>query len=288
MPKSTLGKQSYSNLKSEPVFGFGSGTRQQREKIFISKEVSKAEVSAEGPGAIYNLPASIGGKQPDGQKSDPPVWTFNKANRFPKASKDLPGGVEDPGHKYNIEQPLGRSPSSGQLSHVRSEPLFTFGTSTREKIEKASFPKPGIEAPGPGSYVREGSFGKIVNSRYGTQPRFTMSSRSVMPDGSKAREGGSHYDLPGTFMRQPSSRFANGSSVSFGTSTRAQQQKMRNPEADSPGPAAGYMVSGALGKQLNSRNRSGGTSVFSKDTRFKDVFKKKDVYIVPGPGSYDY
>ena len=34
------------------------------------------------PAAIYHLKPSVGGKQPDGRKADPPVWKFAKANRF--------------------------------------------------------------------------------------------------------------------------------------------------------------------------------------------------------------
>ena len=193
MPRSTLGKQSYSKFKSEPSFGFGVATREQAGKVFVSQEhTALATAGTTSPGAIYDTKPSVGGKQSDGSKPDPPVWKFGTSNRFPARSRS----DFETEHNYHLPNLVGQKPTPGQLSRVRSEPHFGFGTATREQVARAMTEVPGIESPGPASYSLQGALGRISSSRYGSEPTYSISSRAWAPDGSAGREGGVQYALP--------------------------------------------------------------------------------------------
>ena len=283
MPRSTLGKQSYGKFKSEPAYGFGAATREQAGKVFVSQEhTALATAGTAGPGHIYNLKASVGGKQPDGRKKDPPVWKFGTNRRFPRGSGER--GEEDKGHIYNIPATVGIKPSPGQQSTLRAEPFFGFGTATRDQVAKAMTEQPGLHSPGPASHVLQGSLGQIVSSRYHSQPAFSMSTRSYMPDGTDQQMDANQYDLPQAIGKQPDSRKADSSKPSFGKSTREQAKKAAAPEPDSPGPHAAYHLDNALGKQMSSKKKTGGNSVFSRASRFAPMKASE----VPGPGAYDF
>lgn len=278
MPRTTFGPQPYSHRKTEPSYGFGGATREQFTKLFVSQEVSKAAPTKDTPGHIYELAPAVGAKQADARKPDLPKWKFGTSSRFPKPSaKDIAG------NDYNLPASLGKRPSAGQLSHVRSEPLFTFGTSTREQNAKAMTEVPGKESPGPAVYTQQGSMGRIANSRFGSQPNFSMASRSYAPDGSKALEGGVQYALPQSVGTQVDSRKAAAPMPKFGTSLRPAP----GGATLSPGPHADYHLSDAVGKQVSSRNRTGGTASFSRSARFADRFAAAK-NAGPGPGAYEF
>ena len=256
----------------------GGATREQFGKLFVSREVSMAVPGDISPGAIYELKPSVGGKQSDGRKPDPPTWKFGTSSRFPKSSADE---VSKSQSRLELPGSIGRKPSAGQLSRVKSEPLFSFGKLTRDQNDKVS-EMPGQGSPGPGTYPMQGSIGKITNSKFGTQPNFSMASRSYAPDGSKAKEGGNQYALPNSVGTQIDSRKAAAPYTKFG--------KVKRPppggETLSPGPHADYYLNNAVGKQVSSRNKTGGTASFSKSERFADKFAAKN--LGPGPGSYNY
>ena len=59
--RSMLGAQSIAHKTSAPMYGFGSGTRSQLEKIFVSQEHSALESGKESPGpAVYKHRAAVG------------------------------------------------------------------------------------------------------------------------------------------------------------------------------------------------------------------------------------
>lgn len=67
----------------EPTFKFGTGTREQNAKVFVSNEHSKgggAFVYSPGP-ASYTCNSSIG-TQATTRGRTAPGWGFGKANRF--------------------------------------------------------------------------------------------------------------------------------------------------------------------------------------------------------------
>jgi hypothetical protein len=68
--RSTFGTQSRGGWKSSPIYGFGSGTREGRDKVFISQEHAKLCVdknASPGP-AVYKHRAAVG-PQVDGAKA---------------------------------------------------------------------------------------------------------------------------------------------------------------------------------------------------------------------------
>eukprot|EP00740_Mantoniella_antarctica_P007540 CAMPEP_0181363378 /NCGR_PEP_ID=MMETSP1106-20121128/8678_1 /TAXON_ID=81844 /ORGANISM="Mantoniella antarctica, Strain SL-175" /LENGTH=324 /DNA_ID=CAMNT_0023477735 /DNA_START=42 /DNA_END=1016 /DNA_ORIENTATION=- len=78
------GRQVLSRTQSNPKYGFGTTERDQRDKMFISKEHEKAVLGREGPGPCG--PASTAksglGKQVDSMASTLPSYGFGKQGRF--------------------------------------------------------------------------------------------------------------------------------------------------------------------------------------------------------------
>jgi hypothetical protein len=108
--RSTFGTQSRGGWKSSPIYGFGSGTREGRDKVFISQEHAKLCVdknASPGP-AVYKHRAAVG-PQVDGAKASAPLWAFGTADRWLKPSKD---GAPGPG---------AYAPSLGLGKQVNSE-----------------------------------------------------------------------------------------------------------------------------------------------------------------------
>ena len=84
MKSSTFGNQGSSSRRTAPAYGFGASTREVANKLFISQEhtaLATAGMHSPGP-AIIKLPPSIGGKQPDGRRKDPPSYSFGTGERF--------------------------------------------------------------------------------------------------------------------------------------------------------------------------------------------------------------
>ena len=67
---------------------------------------------SQGP-AAYTLPPSVGGKQPDGRKPDPPVWGFAKSPRV--TMDDAEVGKRSPGPVYTIPATVGPQPDGRPL-----------------------------------------------------------------------------------------------------------------------------------------------------------------------------
>ena len=106
-------RQGLKVARSAPAFGFGAGSRDQFSKLFVSQEHTLSNTyGRQSPGpATYVLPASVGGKQPDGRKPDPPVWRFAKNDRFNYGKSDP---VPDP-TRYNLPKSIGgKQPNSAK------------------------------------------------------------------------------------------------------------------------------------------------------------------------------
>lgn len=92
--RSMFGDQAPSKRRSAPSFGFGSSTRNQAAKVFISPEHAKLSSMAYSPGpSAYSLRASVG-TQADGRKASSPQWVFGSAERFMASAKR---DVQNPG-----------------------------------------------------------------------------------------------------------------------------------------------------------------------------------------------
>lgn len=161
--RSTFGSQVASRRKSSPSYGFGSGTRDNRAKVFVSQEhakLSPAFVCSPGPAAPYSRRAAVGA-QTESTSRSAPNYGFGTSNRFMQNDKHGPPG---PG-AYGTTQSVGVQVSSKKSS----SPLFGFGSSTRDQVNKVYMSEEqnkamyGHGSPGPmAGYQIRASVGKQV------------------------------------------------------------------------------------------------------------------------------
>ena len=162
-----------------PSFGFGTASRAQAGKLSTP---NPAGMESPGP-TRYNLPSSIGGKQPDGRKKDPPVWSQAKAGRFVHGygkSEARPGPTA-----YNLPAVVGASDNP----QATAEPKWRFGTSTREQGRKVYVSQQhtltevaGKLSPGPAKYQLPTALGrKQPNGRIQDRPQWTLKGRERIP-----------------------------------------------------------------------------------------------------------
>ena len=87
------GRQVLSRTVSAAKYGFGTTQRDQRDKMFISKEHEKAVHGREGPGPCGPASAarSALGKQVDSLATSKPSFGFGKQNRFGPRNPALDG-----------------------------------------------------------------------------------------------------------------------------------------------------------------------------------------------------
>jgi hypothetical protein len=161
--RSTFGDQSSSRRRSAPSFGFGSGTREGREKVFVSQEhaaVSSGGTRSPGP-AVYTQKSAVGGQVSSSARSAP-QWAFGTSQRWMTNAKSA-GSVPGPG-TYDLHAGVGTQVSSKQSS----APLYGFGSSTRDHQEKVFIAEEhnkslyGTGSPGPMMYNLPSSVGKQV------------------------------------------------------------------------------------------------------------------------------
>lgn len=90
--RTTFGEQPLATRQSAPSFGFGTASREVASKVFVSQQhttLATAGKGSPGPHAPYAVPASIGGKHPDGRRRDAPSYGFGSSKRG--------GNIRDPG-----------------------------------------------------------------------------------------------------------------------------------------------------------------------------------------------
>ena len=95
MTRSMFGDQAHSKRRSSPSYGFGSSTRNQAGKVFLSTDHAKLSTPGFSPGpTVYTLHASLG-TQADGRKSSSPQWVFGSSGRFSyeKNGMQIPGAL---------------------------------------------------------------------------------------------------------------------------------------------------------------------------------------------------
>ena len=87
--RSMFGGQVHSKRRSAPSFGFGSSTRNQAAKVFLSSEHAKLSTPGFSPGpSAYTLRASVG-SQADGRKTSAPQWVFGSNQRFLQSKREF-------------------------------------------------------------------------------------------------------------------------------------------------------------------------------------------------------
>jgi hypothetical protein len=230
--RSTFGDQPSSVKASAPSFGFGTASREQAGKVFVSQEhTALATAGTQSPGpAVYLLPASVGGKQPDGRKADPPVWGFGTAQRFrPKTAPQKPDGRHgnNPGPGYYGIPPASVGPQV--LARFGSAPLVGFGTAERKNVRKVFISQEhqktdlhGFDSPGPAApYTLRSTVGKQESSAMKSPPAWVFGAASRVKDQpGLIGPGPAGYTLPQSVGPQPDSRKPRASTPGFGASTR--------------------------------------------------------------------
>ena len=281
-----------------------------RAQVFINNELSLGRQfgqASPGPAVGYKLPQSIGTKQPDGRRADPPQWAFSRALRFPVSHF-----ANDPApNKYTLPSSIsGGKPQV--LSRVRSEPSFGFGTCNREVVRKVFISDRhqrqdmfGRQSPGPAAPYEVQSAGGVSKpqtlSRMESASSFSMSTKASFAMSAKSDGGqigpGPAYMLPAAVGPQVDSRKSMPAFTKFGRAGREEMQKVFiDPELStrdrygrgSPGPAAPYQLQAAVGKQVTSKYSTRPKTAFAKSDRWAAYDANLRRNNVPGPGSYDY
>ena len=301
--RSTFGDQPLSVKKSSPAFGFGKSSRDVAQKVFVSQEHTiKSHAGRGSPGpAVYMMPPSVGGKQPDGRKVDPPVWGFGTANRFRPMSAPVvpaPGHYDDPIKNSAIgPQTLGRR---GKVTV--SAPIYGFGTAERKHVRKVFVSHNhqrvdmfGMSSPGPATYAMKSTMGKQDESVAETLPSWVFGGAKRTPvEAGRASPGPAAYTLPQAVGPQPDSRRPGSATPSFGSGTRDKRAKIflgpGHNKGDfgkqSPGPAVNYQLVSSVGNQQHSKMRNAPAPSFSQASRWASYEKEVKANSTPGPGAY--
>lgn len=295
--KSLFGTQATSKRRSAPSFGFGSSTRAQAAKVFLSQEHAKLSSPNNNPGpSAYTLRAAVG-TQCDGRKSSAPHWVFGSSDRFQQASRkevQVPG----PG-AYDSSAGVGPQVSSSK----HSQPLYGFGSAERRHVEKVFVSEEhnkslyGIESPGPMMYSLQGAVGKQELSKKSNQPSWVFSSSERFQYDHVKRAatspGPGAYTMGASVGPQVASTKHSAPLPGFGTSNRDQMQKLYISSEhekslsgnNSPGPA-NYAVPEGTGKQSLSAHKTMPSWGFGTATRWQTEKAQTSGMTTPGPGSY--
>jgi len=296
---STLGNQLVSSRSSAPLYGFGTSTRENREKVFISTEHAELSNMPLSPGpAKYGALSTLGPQLTDGRSE--PQWVFAKNERFSKVSADA--GKKP--HSYDLRGSIG-----GQLeSKYHSQPTFSMGTSTRTGVEKvfvsddhalATFGGKG--SPGPASYDGVASIGKQANSEKGTPPTWLFGTleRFKNPELKTAAKTPAPDAYSGNFPAscgpQTLGRYESSPMPGFGSSTRdhmakvfmsVSHEKTKSYGKGSPGPNV-YALQGSVGPQTSSKYRSSPARGFGSCDRWSTSKMAARLGNTPAPGAYN-
>jgi len=277
------------------MYGFGSSTRNQAAKVFMSAEHAKLSTPGFSPGpSAYTLRASVG-TQADGRKSSAPQWVFGSSERFGYGAK----GIQNPGPgAYDMQSGVGLQVSSSK----QTQPMFGFGSSTREQVAKVFVTEEhnkalfGWESPGPSVYTLQGSVGRQELSAKGNQPAwvFASSNRFKYEHVKRAATspGPGAYTLSQAVGSQVVSTKETSPIFGFGTSNREHMNKLyissdhekAQSGNNSPGPC-NYALPESTGRQPLSKYSSMPSWGFGTCSRWTKPAAGGNAS-TPGPGSY--
>jgi len=302
--RSMLGTQTLANKISAPSYGFGSGTRDHREKLFESEAHSLRQVTNKSPGpAVYNKDGTLG-LNVDSELPTLPQWRFGTGERFSKPTKEQ---LKFPGPGGSAESPIQMKSSVGQqvTSLSPSNPVYSLGTSTRGGVQKVYLSDKhsmsqfqGHISPGPAGYSLKGALGKQDGSNDITQPSWVFGSNQRFRDPDLERAGKlpspDKYTKPSGVGLQSDSTKRSAPLPGFGTSTRENAAKVFLTPAHekvnfgkvSPGPLS-YTLTPGVGKQVASGKRESPSFGFGSNDRWytRKIAERHGNY--PAPGAYN-
>ena len=299
--RSTLGTQVLGGRTSAPIYGFGTSTRDHREKLFVTEEHAKLNVKNKSPGphADYQRRGACG-PQIDNNQS-PPIWGFGGAERF---GKNMGKTLAPSPDTYTMRSSLGIQ----IVSEQDTTPVWGMGSSTRDNVKKVflgdkqnAVTFQGVNSPGPAAYgINEKTcVGKQDLSVNRSMPSWGMGSLPRFKDPNLERTkklpAPDAYSLQGAVGPQGSSTKRSAPLPGFGSSNREhmtkvfmtpQHEKINSYGKGSPGPAV-YTRETSIGKQLLSTKRETPSFGFGGCDRW--YTRKIADRVVPkiGPGSYN-
>ena len=98
----SVGPQLASTKPSSPMAGFGTGSREAQQKLFISNDHQADLIGKQSPGpATYHVPSGVG-KQFLGKSPSMPAWGFGTAARWSSDKKALRGHATPGPGAYSI------------------------------------------------------------------------------------------------------------------------------------------------------------------------------------------
>ena len=130
-------KQPDGSHANAPMWTMGSSTRDQMKNVFVSQQHTMTiRAGTQSPGPIYDLPKTVGGKQPNARVRDTPSYTIAGKARTPVDAR----GCKAPGPIYHLPKTVGgKQPDAAH----RSEPSWTIASKSRTPVDA------GISSPGP-------------------------------------------------------------------------------------------------------------------------------------------
>ena len=185
---SSLSRQFVSTKKSAASPRFGSSTRDNTQKLFMTTAHEKIHYGRHSPGPGNYVTQSCFGIQHNGRALSAPMWRMSISSRFEydyeKRASKLPGAGQ-----YRSGSSVGKM----VVSQKKSMPKFSFGKGTRDaktKLftstdhEKSQY---GKHSPGPTTSVSDSSMGRQILSRreshsswsFGTAERQTFKENDV-------------------------------------------------------------------------------------------------------------
>jgi len=222
---------------------------------------------------------------------------MSKAQRFPRAN--TAGMIPGPGGYKAPVAAVGPQVDG----RFRSEPIASFGTAERKHMRKVFYSQAhqkvdmhGMDSPGPATYTLPASVGGAQpDSKMKSGARWGFATSPRNPAGeNKAGPGPASYTLPQSVGPQPDSKKVRAPTPGFGASTRDTRAKIYigaehekgSYGMQSPGPAVGYQIGAAIGRQVHSRAVSSPGWGFSRASRWAQYEKEQKLNSTPGPGAY--
>eukprot|EP00873_Tetraselmis_striata_P046620 jgi/Tetstr1/466884/TSEL_011339.t1 len=291
--RSMFGHQADGRKQTFPAYSVPVGTRDTREKVFLTPEHVKTDkLCTTGPGPIYQTPIAIG-KQVSSRNQTLPSYSLPRDARMQTKPHFAPG----PGN-YEMTSSLGKQ----TLHTKRSCSQTIMGKSTFQQMEK-QFQSPGhmtmdlLRHSAPvGAYDIGSTLGKQASSRNQSLPSYSFGASKTSRFRSKQEEFASQMPGPGSHStyysmgKQAKSQFATAPKSSFGSSTRDIEGKRfltaghNSVRLGRAGEPAGYdpKMHASIGKQVSSMRRTGASSGFGTAKKMHTR-----VEYTPGPGAYD-
>ena len=317
--RTTLGPQVSSRRSSAPIYGFGTCTREQQNRVFVSQEhaaLAGPEMS-HSPGPVYEVVPAIG-PQVNGSIPSAPLYGFGKSTRetaqkvfISQEHAEKVAMPYSPGPQYMIRPSIGPQVDGA----IASAPLYGFGSSTRDHQQKVfvsanhnKIADYGRGSPGPAApYQLKSAMGSQMQTfgpspygtgggqgvRNGSQPSWAFSTANrFKKDSSAWVPGAGEYKTVPAIGPQVSGALASAPRYGFGSSNRDDMAKVYissehekvSGGRDAPGPGA-YKVKSLTGNPVVAgHQRTGSRWGFGTGKRFTNEFKHQEGN--PGPGQY--